>query len=83
MHKERRVKGRDSELLIGICILIYSHHVQRINIMLVVSVFPVHDLLAAFAGEQEKLSLFHMHLLLLQCKTILCCAGKWEVCTEV
>lgn len=76
MHKERSVKGRDSELLIGICILIYSHHVPRINIMLMAPVFSVHDLPAAFAREQERLPLFHMHLLLPQCKNhpLLC----WE-----
>lgn len=28
------MKGRDSELLIGICILIYSHHVKRRNMVL-------------------------------------------------
>lgn len=49
MHKERSMKGRVSELLIGICILIYSHHVQRINIMLMAPVFPVHNLPAALA----------------------------------
>lgn len=76
MHKERSVKGRVSELLIGICNLIYSHRVHKIYIMLMAPVFPVHNLPAAFAREQERLSLFHMHLLLLQCKNnpLLC----WE-----
>lgn len=65
MHTERSTKRRNAELIIGICILIYSLHIKRRNTMLM----ALHNLSTPFARKEERLlPLFHVHLLLLQYK---------------
>lgn len=45
--------------------------------------FPAHNLSTVFSHKEEKLPLFHVHLLLLQCKTAPLLSSAAGVCTEV